>query len=93
MNSLEEVMSRSEKGSGRGNLRVELKYCERCGGLWVREGGAGVYCNRCQPIVADLPAPKKKPGKITLPQAKQTVVEEYGPEMSEDDLQGVGGVA
>ena len=31
-----------------GEVRVELKYCERCGGLWVREGGGGVYCNKCR---------------------------------------------
>ena len=53
------------------HVRVELKYCEHCGGLWVREGGAGVYCERCQPKVADLPRPKKKPGKAALPVARK----------------------
>ena len=28
---------------------VELKYCERCGGLWLRcSGQDGVHCERCQ---------------------------------------------
>jgi hypothetical protein len=28
--------------------RLELKYCERCGGLWVRERGTEeVYCATC----------------------------------------------
>jgi hypothetical protein len=28
---------------------VELKYCERCGGLWLRHPGQGiVYCGRCR---------------------------------------------
>lgn len=30
-------------------IQVELKYCERCGGLWLRPQGAeGVYCSPCQ---------------------------------------------
>lgn len=29
-------------------VRMELKYCERCGGLWLRaRGDAGVYCKVC----------------------------------------------
>ena len=69
------------------HVRVELKYCEHCGGLWVREGGAGVYCEKCAPKVADLPVPKK-PGRITLPTGRTTVVEDQ-----ETDLQAAGGVA
>jgi Zn-finger nucleic acid-binding protein len=30
-------------------LAVELKYCERCGGLWLRRSEQdGVHCERCQ---------------------------------------------
>jgi hypothetical protein len=30
-------------------IQVELKYCERCGGLWLRpQGAGGMYCNGCQ---------------------------------------------
>jgi hypothetical protein len=37
-------------------IEVELKYCERCGGLWVRPcGGEEVYCDSCRPLVAELP--------------------------------------
>jgi Zn-finger nucleic acid-binding protein len=29
-------------------VHLELKYCERCGGLWLRRRGeAHVYCNAC----------------------------------------------
>ena len=36
-------MSRQEE------LAVELKYCERCGGLWLRRPGQDVvYCDRCR---------------------------------------------
>jgi Zn-finger nucleic acid-binding protein len=29
-------------------IQLELKYCERCGGLWLRrQGVADVYCMAC----------------------------------------------
>jgi len=77
--------------------RMELKYCEHCGGLWLRECGAGVvYCPNCEPKVAELPARKKKPGRIILPVRPRTVVEDYGPEFEppdESDLEAAGGAA
>jgi hypothetical protein len=36
--------------------KVELKYCERCGGLFLRAPGAGVvYCEGCASCVAAHP--------------------------------------
>ena len=30
------------------SIQLELKYCERCGGLWLRPGGSDlVFCGRC----------------------------------------------
>jgi len=30
-------------------IAMELKYCERCGGLWLRRQGQDVvYCGRCR---------------------------------------------
>jgi len=80
---------------GKDSVRVELKYCEHCGGLWVREGGAGVYCEKCQDKVADLPIPKRKSGRLVLPVAKSTVVEDLVPESLGKDLEfeAAGGVA
>ena len=38
---------KSRNGEVKKEVGVELKYCEHCGGLWVRERGAGaVNCNR-----------------------------------------------
>ena len=38
--------------------RLELKYCELCGGLWLRPAGdSAVYCPGCLPKMAALPAP------------------------------------
>jgi hypothetical protein len=74
--------------------RVELKYCEHCGGLWVRESGAGVYCRKCEPKVADLPIPKK-PRRLVLPVSLRSRLESYEGVSAEDslELEGVGGVA
>lgn len=77
-----------------GHVRVELKYCEHCGGLWVREGGAGAYCEKCASKVADLPVPKKRGRQATLPVRRQTVVEDCAFEIPEgSDLEAAGGVA
>jgi len=43
-------------------IQVELKYCERCGGLWLRPQGAdGVYCGRCRERLAAMPNPGDAP--------------------------------
>jgi len=42
-------------------VRLELKYCERCGGLWMRTWGTeDVYCPACSVQMSDLPAPGRK---------------------------------
>jgi hypothetical protein len=75
---------------------VELKYCEHCGGLWVRERGAGVvYCEKCQPKVDDLPAAKRA-RRAKLPARAQSVVDRNCAGIADDDLQAfaaAGGVA
>jgi len=86
------------KGKKNGEVRVELKYCEHCRGLWVRERGAGeVYCDKCQPKVADLPIPKKRARRAILPVRRHTLVEEYNVEIeNQDDMDfeaAAGGVA
>ncbi len=43
-------------------IRVELKYCERCGGLWLRPQGAnGVYCAGCCAYLEAMPDPGEAP--------------------------------
>ncbi len=88
-------MSTQRKDEENGTVRVELKYCEHCGGLWVRERGAGtVYCDKCQAKVAELPPPKKKPGRLMLPVGRQSLAERYARDEDEStDLEAVGGAA
>ena len=85
-------MSNQQKENERHLVRVELKYCEHCGGLWIRESGTGVYCERCQPKVADLPVPKK-PRRLILPRGSRPRVEDYPAPEELTDLDAVGGVA
>ena len=87
----------SDPRDKKGSVGVELKYCEHCGGLWVRERGSGiVYCGRCRPRVADLPAPKTKPGRIMLPVGPPTAVEDFEFEVDVEDtkdFEAAGGAA
>ena len=44
---------------------LELKYCERCGALWLRVKGCDeVYCGPCVPKMAEFP-------RSGLPRARQ----------------------
>jgi hypothetical protein len=37
-------------------IRLELKYCERCGGLLLRRSGLNrTFCQPCQRVENDLP--------------------------------------
>jgi Zn-finger nucleic acid-binding protein len=47
-----------------GEVPVELKYCERCGGLWLRPQGEDVvYCRRCQEHLAAWPQASERPAR------------------------------
>ena len=40
---------------------LELKICERCGGLWLRPAGAAwAYCGPCKTQMDELPAVRLK---------------------------------
>ena len=66
---------------------MELKYCEHCGGLWVRESGAGVYCNKCRPKVEDLPKPPKRWRKPPiLPVRPHAAVDDFEFEIDVEEI-------
>jgi Zn-finger nucleic acid-binding protein len=49
---------KSSAGMGTTESSLELKYCERCGGLWLRPvGGEQIYCTVCARAIAELPPP------------------------------------
>ena len=46
----------------------QLKYCERCGGLWLRPDGAATpYCRNCERIMAALPVRARRAGRRNVP--------------------------
>jgi hypothetical protein len=49
-------------------IQLELKYCERCGALWLRlRGTQEIYCAPCDLEMLDLPAPRRAPSKPRVP--------------------------
>jgi hypothetical protein len=49
-------------------IQLELKYCERCGALWLRlRGTQEIYCAPCELEMLDLPAPRLAPSKPRVP--------------------------
>jgi hypothetical protein len=63
-------------------MRVELKYCERCGGLWLRQQRAnGVYCAACRACLESMPEPGEAPRKARSrrkPRMQKTVLPREG---------------
>ena len=52
-------------------LQLELKYCERCGGLWLRPvGGEQIYCVACGRAMAELPGASHKGRGARMPVGK-----------------------
>lgn len=63
-------------------LRFELKYCERCGGLWLRPvGGGQVYCAGCWREMEQLPPGSKEPEPAKM---------QRGPRWDEEDVEFEG---
>jgi len=79
-------------------IQVELKYCERCGGLWLRpQRTDGVYCASCRVRLAAMPDPGKAPaGKMRRRQKRAQGPGAQGENLRNpariDDLQGVAAV-
>jgi len=49
-------------------IQLELKYCERCGALWLRlRGTQEIYCAPCDLEMLDLPLPRKVPSRPRVP--------------------------
>jgi len=54
------MKAEQQNGASAAELQFELKYCERCGGLWLRPaGGPQVYCLGCAREVDQLPPPSR----------------------------------
>jgi uncharacterized Zn finger protein (UPF0148 family) len=74
-------------------IQVELKYCERCGGLWLRlQGNGGVYCASCDVRLQARP----DPGGVPMSRARRRKRREQETDLRTlariDLLQGVAAV-
>jgi len=89
-------MKKRPTGNASNELRVELKYCERCGGLWFREcGTTRIYCDDCLLKVAELPVPRRSRTSPQLPVATRAFIDDAEldfSDMDELDMQSAGGV-
>jgi hypothetical protein len=76
-------------------VRFELKYCERCGGLWLRPVGSGqTYCVACGRQMSELPAPSRHLDRVSLPKGPQWGADEEEFEQDDEvDLDAAGGAA
>jgi hypothetical protein len=65
-------------------IQVELKYCERCGGLWLRpQGTDGVYCASCRECLAAMPNPGE-PTPCKARRRRRARVQEQGTHVRKD---------
>jgi Zn-finger nucleic acid-binding protein len=45
-------------------VTLELKICERCGGLWLRPSvSRWIYCGGCKKKISELPKPSMESGQ------------------------------
>jgi len=58
---------------------VELKYCERCGGLWLRpKGNAEIYCGPCDREMAEYPAARANTRRDGLRSGRSRAIRSAG---------------
>jgi Zn-finger nucleic acid-binding protein len=66
------------------HIQVELKYCERCGGLWLRpQRKDGVHCASCLIHITAMP----DPGQTAPRKARQRKKRDFGLSVQNEDIQ------
>ena len=81
------MKTKKEESKPGNESKFELKYCERCGGLWLRPvGGGQIYCVTCAAQMADLPPASHELGRATMQKGPQWGVDhcEYDDEAGEE---------
>ena len=86
---------KKKKGKKSQEISLELKYCERCGGLWLRPvGGEQIYCTICSRAMAELPPPSTEVKRKATRRNDWEVDEEFeGYSIAEIELDEAGGWA
>jgi Zn-finger nucleic acid-binding protein len=71
-------------------IHVDLKYCERCGGLWLRPQGAdSVYCADCSLCLAGMPDPGQAPPRKARRRKARSQEEDLQSSARIDYIEGV----
>jgi hypothetical protein len=89
-------VKKNPRAKASNELCMELKYCERCGRLWLRSSlTAEVYCENCLPVVDELPAPRLTRTSPQLPVGPRSLVDEEIDfcDIDDLDLRSAGGAA
>jgi Zn-finger nucleic acid-binding protein len=74
-------------------IQVELKYCERCGGLWLRpQRQAGVHCASCRACLEAMPGGGVASIRKARRQSPETDARKGQSPVQVDYLQGVAAV-
>ena len=86
---------KATRRTGKKESSLELKYCERCGGLWLRPiGGGQIYCMICSRPMAELPPASTEVKRRVARKNDPEFEEEFeGYTISEIGLDEAGGVA
>jgi len=92
------MKSEKQNSSLANELQFELKYCERCGGLWLRPaGGAHIYCVACGRAMAELPSSSTERARARMSQGPRWAAEDGDLEEYDSDegidLGAAGGLA
>lgn len=84
-----------KQGQTNEEIALELKYCERCGGLWLRPAGGGqIYCTICSRAMAELPPASTEVKRRKASESDWGLEEEVeGDAISEIEVDETGGVA
>lgn len=85
---------RTRKRKANQENSLELKYCERCGGLWLRPvGGGQIYCTVCSRAMAELPPPSTEVKRKATRRRDWKVEEEFeGYRIAEIEMDEAGGL-
>jgi len=63
---------KAKRSDSADKVSLELKYCERCGGLWLRPaGGEQIYCVACGREMGELPRARQKARTARVPEEAQ----------------------
>jgi hypothetical protein len=64
------------KSEGLEIIQLELKYCERCGRLWLRQRDTGgVYCEECTSEIPNFSLCGRRTSRPHLPMNEQIEIE------------------